>query len=178
MSKYSGRFDYDDLAKLFGLPDMEEINEQTWEYVADAQQDAYEQGLRTYESEPAEEAEEAAEELGERARDEAETEVYGGWRNAVEAVAENELGEVGLGLRKAGDWDFKIVPAKDWKDAAAGMMDLVNGIGPFYFANLREFLDSGPYTPRQAVFAHLGHIRRRFEVYGDISPRNLYDQYI
>ena len=178
MAKYDDRFDYDELANLFGLPDSEEIHEQTWECVADAQQDAYEQGLTTYEGEGEEGAEEAATELGERARDEAETEVYGGWRNAVEHVASTEFDEVGLQLQKAGDWDFKVVPEKNWRDAAAAMVDLINGIGPFYFSSLQEFFDSGPYTPKEAVLAHLGHVRRRAEVYGDIRPRALYDRYI
>jgi len=53
-----------------------------------------------------------------------------------------------------------------WKRAARSIMETFNGIGPFYYSRLSEFLASGPWTPREAVLCHLSVIGRYFDVYG------------
>jgi hypothetical protein len=55
-------------------------------------------------------------------------------------------------------------------------MEIVNGVGYFHFDNLKDFLDSGPYTPREAVLSHLHWLKDRAEVYGDVRPNLQYDR--
>lgn len=47
------------------------------------------------------------------------------------------------------------VRGKRWEDAADKIRETINGVGYFTFYSLREFLESGPYTARQAALSHL-----------------------
>ena len=64
-------------------------------------------------------------------------------------------------------WEYMVVPnpGRSWRDAADNIRRTTNGVGQFEFATTREFLDSGPYTAREAVLQHLGWIPDWYEVY-------------
>ncbi len=127
-----------------------------------------------------------------KAEEEARDEVYGQWYDAVEHAASKLFEEHGLELQPAGKWhpstyaktkaerrpyDLKIVPSTSWNDAANKIRETVNGVGTFHFNNLKEFLDSGPYSARQAVLSHLGWIRDYPAVYGSSSAHQMYDHH-
>jgi len=159
----------DQLAKLLGLPD--------WERVDEMNQQHYWEMSRGAEDEDAQM----------KAEQEAQEEVYRRWYDAVEHAAENLLGEHGLELlamkhtRKLHQnfrpHVLKIIPTKSWADAADKIRETINGVGDFHFDTLQEFLDSGPYTARQAVFAHLGYIKRYPHVYGGLGANQMYEQH-
>ena len=160
------KINIDQLAKLFDLPDWERIDEMNqqsyWEMSRGAGAD---EDVRM-------EAERAAQD-----------EVYGQWYDAVESAAGELFKEHGLELDPTGKqgtkkrrYDFKIVPSNSWNDAANKIRETLNGIGTFHFDNLREFLDSGPYTARQAVLSHLGYIKRYPAVYGGLGAHQMYEQ--
>lgn len=171
----------DQLAEQFDLPSWESIYEMNLDYF-------YERGDYAA-REAEEEAEEEDEEFSEEDRDEAEMrgqevaerEVYAQWANAVESAADDMYEQYGLDLepkgRKSGEtvYEFKIVPRKDWRTSADLIRETVNGVGQFYFGSLKEFLDSGPYTAREAVLSHLGYIGRHTDVYGSPSARRVYE---
>jgi hypothetical protein len=151
-----------ELAKMFGLPEWDEVDEMN--------QDYYWELARGSEDET--EAESAA-----------QHEVYGQWYDAVEQVAAKLFGEHGLelGPRNTKDsdrpYELRVTPKTTWNEAATKIISTINGVGYFHFSSLKEFLDSGPYTARQAVLEHLSYVRRAPEVYGDTSPRQLYERY-
>lgn len=98
------------------------------------------------------------------------------YRNAVVAVAEKLFGEHNLLLEeipKTGT--YRVIPKESWKDSARQIMETVNGVGMFYFSSVKEFCDSGPYTPRQATLTHLHHIRSWGEVYGGGKASTMVD---
>ena len=165
---------YDDLAELFGLPTLDSVEEGGWDYVADGGDLAYAEAKADGATE------DVAEEAREEAWEEAQLEIFRLWSNAVEAVAEHEFGEVGLGLQDrwhetGGKERFWVVPVESWRYSATQIMEIVNGVGYFHFDNLKDFLDSGPYTPREAVLTHLHWLKDRAEVYGDVRPAARYD---
>jgi hypothetical protein len=153
------------LAKMFGLPDWDRIDEMNQsyydQYAADVESDPYEGGV---------------------AADAVRDEVFATWYDAVEHAAEKLLGEHGLELAPTGKksgkrpFELKIIPTLNWNDAANKIRETINGVGNFHFNNLREFLDSGPYTARQAVLEHLGYIKRHPEVYGNNSAHSMYER--
>lgn len=155
----------DQLAKLFNLPDWDRIDEMN-------QQNYWEMAKGADDEEAAEQA--------------AQTEVYNRWYDAVESTAEKLLAEHGLELlamkhtRKVHanyrPHALKIIPTKSWDDAANRLRETINGVGDFHFDTLREFLDSGPYTARQAVLSHLGYIKRYPAVYGGLGANQMYEQ--
>lgn len=170
--KGSDKITIDQLAKMLNLPDWEKIDEMNqhhyWEMTRGGK----------YEDEDAQM----------KAEQEAQDEVYRQWYDAVEHAAEQILGQHGLGLlamkhtRKVNQnyrpHVLKIVASKSWSDAADKMRETVNGVGgTSHYDTLGEFLDSGPYTARQAVLSHLGYIKRYPDVYGSQSARQLYEQH-
>jgi hypothetical protein len=122
-----------------------------------------------------------------KAEQEAQEEVYRQWYDAVEATAEKLLGEHGLELlamkhtRKVHQnyrpHVLKIIPSTSWSDAADKLRETINGVGDFHFGSLSEFLDSGPYTARQAVLSHLGYIKRYPAVYGGLGANQMYEMH-
>lgn len=157
--KTSTKIDVDRLVKMFGLPEWNDIDELNHHYYWEAARGA--------------EDEEAAEQ-------EARDELYHKWYDAVTGVAERLFGEHDLELlpigKKDRPYEFKIVPKKDWKEAADKIRTTMGGVGYFDFSTLREFLDSGPYTAQQAVLSHLNTISDYPSVYGGSSARSMYDQ--
>lgn len=164
--KQGDKINIDQLAKLFDLPDWERIDEIN-------QQHYWEMSRGAGDDEDAQlEAERAAQD-----------EVYGQWYDAVESAASKLFEEHGLELDPTGKQgtakrrhDFKIVPSNSWSDAANKIRETINGVGTFHFDNLREFLDSGPYTARQAVLSHLGYVKRYPAVYGGLGAHQMYEQ--
>lgn len=157
----------DQLAAMFGLPDFDSVEEMNLDYIADA-------GRGIEDDEEQMEAMTAA-------RDE----LYRNWHQAVLSTAEQLFEEHSLELdpiryrRDLPDvpaYEFRIVPEESWSDAARKIMQTINGVGMFHFGSLKEFLDSGPYTPRQAVLSHLGYIRDYPKVYGTMmSAQQIYE---
>lgn len=147
---------------MFKLPSWEKIEEFNLDYIADA-----------YASEGG---------GNEQAEREAQDELFGKWHAGVEAAAQELFAQHGLALRPRVPqrgrlpYEYRVVPLKSWEDAAEAILDTINGVGYFHFNSLREFLDSGPYTPRQAVFSHIGYIKDRPLVYGGDSAKSYYDR--
>lgn len=154
----------DDIAELFDLYTYDEIDEYNVDYIADVGMQAYDDAID----------DDATDEEADDARNEAEMEasdeVFRFWHNGVMAAAEEAFDHVGLILDPVSDddypWEFKLKPETSWKNAADGILDLINGVGIFYFGSLNEFLDSGPYTPKEAVLEHIGYLPRYYEIYG------------
>lgn len=157
------------LAETLGLPSTEETwdrlaeNGYAWEVRSQTEQEVLADGA----------TQEEAEERGMQAEQEVLDEEFKKVVNAIEGVADKLFAEHGLVLTPV-KYGYKITPEKSWNDAATLVMDTINGVGQFEFRNLREFLDSGPYTARQAVLSHLHWIKRRPDVYGDRSAETLY----
>lgn len=150
------------LAKMFGLPDWDRIDELNQEFYWEQARGA--------------EGEDAAMEAERAAQDE----VFAQWYDAVEHVADKLFAEHGLELvpvrkKDRRSFELRVVPIHSWKDAADKIRETVNGAGPFYFHSLREFLNAGPYTARQAVLSHLGWIKHYPAVYGGLGPHQMYE---
>ena len=116
--------------------------------------------------------------------EEEEQEAYKNYKNALESVGERLFGEHGLTLveirggrgKKSYTRGWKVVPTESWSKAAASIVNTINGVGQFEFNSLREFLESGPYTERQAVLSHLGWIRDWPRVYGSGTAESMLDR--
>jgi len=159
----SDKINIDQLAKMFGLPDWESVDERNQHHYWEMTHGAEDQ---------------------EKAEQEAQAEVYNQWYDAVEHTADTLFGEHGLEVKPVGKqgtkdrrYDFKIVPANSWNDAANKLRETINGVGDFHFDTIREFLDSGPYTAKQAVLSHLGYIKRYPAVYGGPGANQMYERH-
>ena len=168
----------DEIADMFGLPTWEKLDEMNLDYYADQRSFAEDYARKKGASE------EDAEQEGYKAEEEAQTELFNKWHDAVMHAAEKLFGEHGLelqGKRVKGKsvsrpFELKIVPKKSWSDAANKLRETINGVGYFHFNTLKEFLDSGPYTARDAALRHLGWIKDYPAVYGDDSAERMYDR--
>jgi hypothetical protein len=166
------------IAKMYGMPDPEDVDMQFGEseFSMEIQDAAYKQAIDDGHSE------EEAEQIGMDAEVEARGEEMRKVRDAMVASAERLLEKHGLELAPVGKdprntWTFKVIPTHSWEEAAAKIMQTINGVGQFEFNSLRDFLESGPYTPRQAVLSHLHWTAYWPEVYGEKSAeRYYYDQ--
>lgn len=168
----------DALAEFLELPSWDEVDERNWELVADAGAAA----------EAEADEDEDADEVREKAEQEAQGELYASWYDAVMAAAEYLFEKHSLELvphyketskkfqgTQGRPYDLLVVPATTWSAAASALRQTVNGVGEFHFNTTAEFLASGPYTPRQAVFAHIGYVASYPEVYGDKSAQAVYE---
>lgn len=171
------------LAGMFGLSDWDKLEDRNVDYFAELGSYAYDEALK--EATEDGDAEEVAEEKAGKAREEAEMEASGElfhqWHNAVMSAVEPLFEVHGLTLTPKGKktnhpYEYKIVPTNDWKEAASKIIGTINGVGYFEFGSLQDFLDSGPYTPREAVLSHLGHITSYPDVYGDLSPERSFER--
>lgn len=176
-SKYSDTTDLDKLAKLFGIPTSDELSEMN------DFSEAYSAGRREALADGA--TEDEADEKGLEYEQAEQDELYSRWSDGVTHVADELFGRHGLELspkhpdKKSGrSFEYKIFPSKSWNDAANKIRETVNGVGDFHFNTLKEFLDSGPYTAREAVLSHLGYISDWPNVYGNSSPSRMYSDYV
>jgi len=181
----SDKINIDQLAKLFGLPPSDDIQELNSDYVWEAGEAAYREALKDDRSES------AAEAAREKAEFAAQDDLYANWYDAVESAASDLFEKHHLELHPAGKWwpstyhetkaearpyDLKIVPSISWLDAAEKIRQTADGVGYAYVGNdVKEFLSLGPWTARQAVLEHLGVITQYPEVYGSASARRLYE---
>lgn len=164
-------FTLEELAKWFDLPDYMDVVEHNQAFLADYYTAAFEKALNDGDSE--EEAEEAGMEAEQRAEEE---EVYWKYRNGITAAAEAVLEPHELELKELGKGQYKIVPEKTWKDAAARLVTTINGVGTFYYEDAKELKDVGPYKSyKQAVLSHLHWALYYPEVYGTGSPQRAYE---
>lgn len=141
--------------------------ESSYSYVYDA---ALREGMTE------EEAEEAAQKAEQEELDEAMEKYWSGLEDAAETLFGHHALDVDR-VMKRGEWtgQYKISPRATWKDAAAEIMGTINGVGTFYYSSVKEFLDSGPYTPRQAVLTHLHWIKQYPDVYGTKSAGRIFE---
>jgi hypothetical protein len=164
----------DDLAGQFGAEHIDSfdervsMNSETYGYVY---REALARGM----------TEEEAEEAARRAEDEEREEAVGRYADAITSVADRLYGEHGLELvprnpRGGRAWEFKVVPRISWEDAANHIRETINGVGQFYFESLRDFLESGPWTARQAVLSHLHWIADWPRVYGSGTASSMVDR--
>lgn len=161
-------FDLGQLAKLFELPDVDDLIESNWENFAEHSHHAYEAAISEGYTE------DEAQAAGEKAEREAMDDFVYVWRRAVLGAIEPVLEEHGLAFMEKRGF-YRVFPVKSWGHAAAEVMNTINGVGSFEFRNLREFLSSGPYTARQAVLTHLHWLKRRADVYGTMSAERRYE---
>lgn len=168
----------EDLVKMFGLISSTELDEINLHYFDEIGDEAYKRAKRDGKREP------GAEKAMRKAEEEAQTELYEKWYDAVEYVANELFGHHGLELmpRKKSNnkrpWELKVFPTTSWEAAANKIRGTINGVGDFHFSSLKEFLESGPYTARQAVLEHLGYIRRYPDVYGTESASRMYESHM
>lgn len=156
----------DQIADDLGLPAWDDIREQNFDYIA-----SHGDGI--------EDEDERAE-----AEERADTELFATWYDAVLAAASALYEDHGLKLEPVAknlpechrSYELKIVPVVSWMDAADHIRDTINGDGFFYTESVRAFLESGPYTARQAVLSHLHWIKKRPEVYGTASAQRIYER--
>ena len=182
MSK--GIVSIDDLAKLLGLQEFNDLYEynivnidDSGKYYADSEREEAER----WDDEPF--SDEDYEEALMKGQEVAGDELYHKWYDGVHNAAEYLLGQHGLVLVPTGNegtpdrpYNFKITPEKSWKDSANYIRETINGVGDFHFYTLKEFLDYGPYTAREAVLSHLSYISDYPKVYGDHSAKTLYER--
>lgn len=161
--------DVSELAALFGLPSWDDLDELNLDY--------YYESARGAVDDP--DDENALMEAESAVRDE----LYVQWHDAVLRAAEHEFEQHGLVLVPVGKeraartpYNYVVRPSTSWRDAANLIRETINGVGYFQFDTLKEFLDSGPYTAHAAVMHHLHWLARRWEVYGDTSPRSRYER--
>ena len=169
-------YQMDELAKFLGIPEFTDVVEHNQEYLGDYYQagwnEAWDPEL------PVEEAEAAAEEAALEAEREAEEELYFKYSGALEAAAESILDPHGLAAEHPGKilWAYKIVPTGTWKEAAAKLVQTINGVGMFYYEDAKDLKDVGPYKSyKQAVLSHLHWAMYYPEVYGTRSAEMVYD---
>lgn len=173
----SDKLTMEQIAKLLELPTPDEFSDGLMEYCETysyVYREAIEEGA----------SEEDAEERVQKAQQEEQDEAYGRYRRAVEQVAEKLFREHGLeftpvkvkGKVPQFPWEYRVYPIRTWQDAANNLRETINGVGMFYFGSLKEFLSSGPYTPRETTLQHLHWIKWHPKVYGDYDASYHYNR--
>lgn len=160
----SNKLNIEELAQLFDLPSWDALEEMNLDYFAAGldwnNEDAEEEMLKI--------------------EDERRAELYTKWHTAIERTAAKLLGEHGLKLeavkprKGAMPYEYRVIPQVSWNDAARQVMETINGVGTFYYRNLREFLAAGPWTAREATLSHLHWIKRYPDVYGTATADRMY----
>lgn len=181
--KISAKVSIDRLAQLLKLPTSDDMNFE--DYTGDVYSDAYNYKHKEAfdEGMSDDDAEAVAIKYAEEVEAAEVNDAYRKYRHAVEHAAEKLFDQHALELvpvkpkqKDAEPWEFTVEPVKSWEDAAAKLIDTINGVGYFEFASVKDFLESGPYTARQAVLQHLHWIKDRPAVYGDSSARSIFDR--
>jgi hypothetical protein len=175
--KVSDKINVDEIAKLFGLPEYSEFSERNIDNTGEvgyfARKEALAQGA----------SEEEADEADIKAQEGAEAELFHQWHDGVMAAAESLFEKHGLTLEPRPvnktdryPYEYKVVPEESWEKALVPIIETVNGVGYFHFGSVKEFLRSGPYTPREGVLTHMHWIKSYPEVYGDTSAQRIYER--
>lgn len=108
---------------------------------------------------------EEAEALALEAEAEEEREAWEKFKDAVEFIARDLFDKHDLVLDARDDDTYHVVPRTSWRVSADHIRETINGVGYFYFAGLREFLNSIPCTPREAVASHMHWVKDWPNVY-------------
>lgn len=165
------RMELDEVAKLLGLPDSEDIFDRMMD--ADIGGDAYSytknEALKEGRSE--EDAEKAAQEAETEVRDEYHTK----WQNAVVSAFESLCKHHNLTCTHKG-YEVIVTPKTTWTDVLKPLIETINGVGYFHFGSVQEFLYHGPYKTYEGVATHLGWIKDYPAVYGDASAQTMYER--
>lgn len=171
--KISDTFDIDDLAKTFGIPTAEKADDGAADYAWEAGDYAYKEALK----------EDATESEAEEAREKAEQDIHDRlgavWRNSFEDALGRifeEYADLNIEVLKSKPWLYRVSPRTSWKKSAEKLIDVINGVGYFYFSSVKEFADSGPWTVREAVLGHIHWLKDAPRVYGDVSAERRFER--
>lgn len=176
----SDKISIDDLAKMFELPDFEDLEEGNLDYISDAGSSAYREAREDEELSMSK-----AEEARHQAETDAQTELYKKWHDAVLSAASTLFEHHHLALRPlekrrgfVRPHEYRVVPLKGvWITSLRQIIATINGVGMFHFSSPAEFLSHGPYpTERVAVLNHLHQIKNYPAVYGSASADRLYQR--
>lgn len=160
-------FSLDDIACFCNMmsPDVVDDHIAEWN---DAYSEAFSEAIKENKTE--EEAENIASEASDNARDEE----FSRYVCEVISTAEKLFGFHHLNIeeikKKNNVVVYKISPQETWRKAANEIRETINGVGMFHTYSLRDFLDSGPYTPKEAVLTHLHWLKDYPKVYGIPFP--------
>lgn len=168
----------DELAEMFKLTPWDKVEDMNIDYVAENGAQAYREALHEGLSDK------KAEELRYKAEDAAQTELYRNWNLAVVEAADALFHEHHLALEaikprstKAIAHEYRVTAPEGWRKALAQIVQTINGVGMFHFSNVKELLDSGPYsTERIGVLTHLHHIKDYPRVYGTTSAERRFQR--
>src|SRR5665213_426298 len=105
-------------------------------------------------------SEEEAENMALKAETEEHGEYVDKYIAAVEKVAKKLFEEHRLSLTetKKDSGIYRITPDVSWRDSLSELIQTINGVGFFHFSSVRELCQSGPYTFRHGVLAHIGYV--------------------
>ena len=163
-----------ELLKAFGIADPDDLLESNTDYIWEAGNWAYQEALKEGQTEAQAEKERVKAEMA------TSDAIYHAWENAFEDTIEWFYNKVDLNIEKYKDKKlygfYKVTPNKSWKTSANLIREIINGVGYFYFGNLKEFLDSGPYSPRIAVQHHLNWIPDWSDVYEGSKSSHYFDK--
>jgi hypothetical protein len=160
----SNTFDFEGLCEAFGLKaDLHKFMESNVDYFGETYAHVYNDAKRKGKTDKA--AEKAAEKEERQLSDAAgQAYIYAAY-SAIEKQAENHFD---LNVEQKGSNKYTVSPRKDWKTSLKAIIETINGVGYFHFSSVRELLQSGPFTEREAVLSHLHYLKDYGEVYGEI----------
>lgn len=177
MAKCNTRIDIDRLIKILDVTHPDSVLDNITMHGGSIENYNYAYDEAIAEGMSEEDAEEAALQAEQAALDEVMDQYYA----ALESAAQDLFGAHGLDVeiptKKIEGRDvrlldeIKVSPQTSWKNAAGHIMETINGVGMFVYQDVDEFLESGPYTPCEAVMNHLEWIGSYPEVYGVSSAR-------
>lgn len=171
-------FDIDELAGMFGLTKWEDLRDFNENYLWESRNAAENEARRARRSES------AVEKAGEKAEHDAEYELFRSWHRGVTTVADTYFGKhhltlvpVSMRRRNALPYKFRVEATDGWRKALREIIETINGVGSFYFKDPADIIRSGPYkSDRDAVVNHIHWIARWPEVYGERSPKSIYER--
>jgi hypothetical protein len=168
----------DEFARMFNLPSIENVEEGSFEYISEAGQYGWKEWMEEHSPFPEldrDKFEGWADEARYAAEGRAQDEIHMKWRDAIHSVVSHFLDKIGLVTYEIGD---KIIPLEEWDIAAEKIRQVIDGVGYVHVGNdLKEFLDLGPWTPRQAVEGHWKTAMLSYhDVYGGTSPEQMYNR--
>lgn len=165
--------DIDTLSGKLGLPtwDDELDNLET----SDVWRDAFRSALKEAEDDGlhSEVAEAVAREKADDYESELINNYYKAWNTSRLEALEVTLDHANITLEQMNDKWF-IVPKKSWKDSAAHIVEVINGVGLFYFESVDELLDG--YTLREGILSHIHHLKHYGDVYGTDSAKRIFER--
>jgi hypothetical protein len=107
-------------------------------------------------------------------RDEAWQRYHAALESTFEYLCEQH--ELALSPHMDRSYEYEVNPKTTWEAAADAVRHTINGVGYFHFNTLEEFMDSGPYTAREATLSHLHWLKRWPDVYGEESVSRMMER--